>query len=979
MPITASDNDKAVADIGRRIGTLIELKQQQSGSVNSPSTADFEGQISKRIEALNINQQTNFHSPYFRFFYQQLLKAKSHGLLSDVLPAHRNPAPAEFECIAGEDKSKFAPERIIELQSALSCSSKTVYLYSLNPADYGEKFVAWLKENQKGHAPVTAEDDAGKKALAEAVIDFYHGANKAIGGDTQKSNLSGHACSAGLYLSNTATGLVYGQKQDSYHKFEEAKHAYWQALFLQAQQAIEQGEDLSDEHLLALSIDHNGRPLGRDETPNPYYALADHCAESDEPQLVHVGHATAELRMGSFTLFADPVQYQSGTDGIIGALASIFYPRETAPAFPTTRYPGGQIVWISHNHHDHLCPKTLKESFPADTIFVVPKGDKATLEAWGFTNVHELENWNSEITIRKKAPAGADDTEQAAETLTIRALPARHASNRRIDDYMQSLYQGCILTHNDGKGKTTRHLITGDTGTYNQGHLDDLHQWVQQNGPIDSASLAAGPDRPREFMECTHQSTADALVLGARLSLANWDAHLKRRTDAPTGVVEAFNDDAPQQPSGARTQKDFINTACNGIAYHQGCFRLGLLSYADVACTIGRMTAFLDNLDPRLSVDRLLQQLQAGNVHQNAFYWVVMDQFERYGIIQLMEVLSKVRLDTDQKLTVGQSVEFIQHRFNVPKIGTTATLKQDGQKKQFHLDYGQLIVNKPAELRLRQLYAELVEKQPQNLHQQLEQYLMVFEARTFSSSKVDKFRAKLADDAFKARAEVISLSGERDPTQLQEIHKLLGELTVAVQGEQTHDNDLREEGNFQTLALMLAEEHSRACKLLLAQQSRAAVQAGDGVENTRTIESAKPVVDVKRLTDNLRLLAERYATIHPDDRSGHVAHPRRYRPTKYAAVKVALDWIEQYGAEDERSRLALAEMARVVKQRDLRWDSPEDYGLHKGETGLNNILHLSKKLECTTEEKQKSELSFVKTTVDQLQGFARGVVRTLSM
>jgi len=107
--------------------------------------------------------------------------------------------------------------------------------------------------------------------------------------------------------------------------------------------------------------------------------------------------------------------------------------------------PAIKVVFISHNHYDHLDANTIRtfaQRFP-QASYVVPLGFKPWVADHGLTNVHELDWW--------------DNVKIGALNYTL--VPVQHWSKRTLPDTNRMLWGGIVIEHNGW-----RFLHSGDTG-----------------------------------------------------------------------------------------------------------------------------------------------------------------------------------------------------------------------------------------------------------------------------------------------------------------------------------------------------------------------------------------------------------------------------------------------------------------------------------------------------------------------------------
>jgi L-ascorbate metabolism protein UlaG (beta-lactamase superfamily) len=118
--------------------------------------------------------------------------------------------------------------------------------------------------------------------------------------------------------------------------------------------------------------------------------------------VTYLGHATVLLELAGRRVLTDPVLGDR-----------LLHLRRHSP--PITAALGElDCVLISHLHHDHLDPASLRK-LPGETIAVVPAGGRRLLERAGLTNVHE-----AEVGDRLEISG-----------IRLEAVPASHAGNRQ--------------------------------------------------------------------------------------------------------------------------------------------------------------------------------------------------------------------------------------------------------------------------------------------------------------------------------------------------------------------------------------------------------------------------------------------------------------------------------------------------------------------------------------------------------------------
>ncbi|MEO8163910.1 MAG: MBL fold metallo-hydrolase, partial [Betaproteobacteria bacterium] len=114
-------------------------------------------------------------------------------------------------------------------------------------------------------------------------------------------------------------------------------------------------------------------------------------ANSDEPTLTWIGHASFLLQIGGVNVLTDPHLTERASP------VSFAGPkRQVPPALDFDTLPHVDIVVISHSHYDHLDLQTVKQLSRQQggaPLFLVPLGLKAWFKAQDIDNVTQLDWW----------------------------------------------------------------------------------------------------------------------------------------------------------------------------------------------------------------------------------------------------------------------------------------------------------------------------------------------------------------------------------------------------------------------------------------------------------------------------------------------------------------------------------------------------------------------------------------------------------
>ncbi len=235
-----------------------------------------------------------------------------------------------------------------------------------------------------------------------------------------------------------------------------------------------------------------------------------------ERSLTWLGHATVLLQTGGVNIITDPIFSDRASP------LSFAGPKRQVPlAMRIDELPVIDVVFVSHNHYDHLDADTIRAfsaRFPG-AVYVVPLGFKPWLAGQGVpaAQVRELDWWDR-VSVR-----GLDFT----------LVPAQHWSKRTLTDSNRMLWGG-IAIEDAGRdaAKPWRFLYTGDTG-YSQDFRDIGARFA---GGFDWLAVPIGAYEPRWFMQAQHVNPDEAVQImrdvGARQALGvHWGTFVL--TDEP--------------------------------------------------------------------------------------------------------------------------------------------------------------------------------------------------------------------------------------------------------------------------------------------------------------------------------------------------------------------------------------------------------------------------------------------------------------
>jgi N-acyl-phosphatidylethanolamine-hydrolysing phospholipase D len=206
---------------------------------------------------------------------------------------------------------------------------------------------------------------------------------------------------------------------------------------------------------------------------------------SGDPVACWVGHATWCFRLGGKLLVTDPI-FSRRAGGVV--------PRLVPPGVALAELPPVDVVLVTHDHHDHFDPPSVR-AMPDAATYIVPVGNGDRVRKLGKRDVVELEWWQA----------------HRVGELEITLVPARHWSMRMPWNRNESLWGGFVV-----KGAEGVAFHAGDTAWAT--HFLDIRARV---GPIDWAMLPIGGYAPRWFMESQHIGPIEAGLAYTDLGAVN--------------------------------------------------------------------------------------------------------------------------------------------------------------------------------------------------------------------------------------------------------------------------------------------------------------------------------------------------------------------------------------------------------------------------------------------------------------------------
>jgi len=160
----------------------------------------------------------------------------------------------------------------------------------------------------------------------------------------------------------------------------------------------------------------------------------------DEDILVWFGHSSYFMQIDGKKILVDPVLSGAATPLPFGTKAFM-----GTDIYSTDDLPEIDILFISHDHYDHLDYKTVTKLEPKIKTVICGLGVGEHFEYWGYDPAKIIEtNWNEKTDL--------------ADNLTVHTMPARHFSGRGLNRN-KTLWASFVL-----QSPTKQIYIGGDSG-----------------------------------------------------------------------------------------------------------------------------------------------------------------------------------------------------------------------------------------------------------------------------------------------------------------------------------------------------------------------------------------------------------------------------------------------------------------------------------------------------------------------------------
>jgi len=198
-----------------------------------------------------------------------------------------------------------------------------------------------------------------------------------------------------------------------------------------------------------------------------------------------LGHSTALWQIEGFNILIDP------HFGDMASPIPFFGPsRQTPVPVALQDLPHIDLVFVSHNHYDHLDKGTvldLKDQPGGEPLFIVPLGMDKWLQNKGITKVKAMDWWES----------------TSVKNLKVTLTPVQHWSRRSLFDKFETLWAGYVV-----QADHYSMYYAGDTG-----YSPDFKTIGKKFGGFDFAQIPVGCHEPRERIHNQHANEDDAMKI----------------------------------------------------------------------------------------------------------------------------------------------------------------------------------------------------------------------------------------------------------------------------------------------------------------------------------------------------------------------------------------------------------------------------------------------------------------------------------
>jgi len=205
----------------------------------------------------------------------------------------------------------------------------------------------------------------------------------------------------------------------------------------------------------------------------------------DDLRVVYVGHVTFLIQTQGLNILTDPVWSDRASP------VSFAGPKRVIdPGIKLADLPPIDVIWISHNHYDHLDITTIQQLWKDhQPRIITPLGNDAVIHSYDKTIAVETYDWGDVVSI--------------SDNVKFHLSPMQHWSARGILDRNKALWAALTIETQGGNI-----YFVGDSG-YGEGRY--FKRDKEKFGQFRLALLPMGAYEPRWFMEDMHMNPDDML------------------------------------------------------------------------------------------------------------------------------------------------------------------------------------------------------------------------------------------------------------------------------------------------------------------------------------------------------------------------------------------------------------------------------------------------------------------------------------
>ncbi|MDP4709015.1 MAG: MBL fold metallo-hydrolase [Rickettsiaceae bacterium] len=205
----------------------------------------------------------------------------------------------------------------------------------------------------------------------------------------------------------------------------------------------------------------------------------------NELRISNVGHVTFLIQTQGLNILTDPVWSKRASPMSFAGPKRVIEPGIKFDALPPI-----DVVWISHNHYDHLDIATIKKLWAKHKPRIItPLGNDTIIHSYDKKIQVESYDWGDEVKI--------------SDNVKFHLTPMQHWSARGIFDRNKALW--AALTIETSAGNI---YFVGDSGYGNGRYFKRDKEKFKQ---FRVAMLPMGAYEPRWFMQYAHMNPTDML------------------------------------------------------------------------------------------------------------------------------------------------------------------------------------------------------------------------------------------------------------------------------------------------------------------------------------------------------------------------------------------------------------------------------------------------------------------------------------